>query len=237
MTGLVRKAMLLCVAGLCVAGAAMAGVPSPANSQTPCVLLMDFVNSLNSPSGVNGAVCNIAALRIIVRDANNAPVAGSTVVIDFSTCGTGGLTGAAGNAQLADTQDDPGVTIICGGRTATKTANGLGEVCFTLVGETNVAGTGPTVSYACGRIYADAQLLDTENVYVNRYDINNDVNVDAADGALHLIAQGADVGGDYRTLGDYDCNNAVDAADGSLHLQAQGNALNGVTVYNGTYCP
>src|SRR5215475_10671403 len=105
MTGLVRKATLLCVGGILVAGAAMAGVPSGANSQKPCILLMDFGNSTNGV-GVNAGVCGQPALKVIVRDGNNMVVAGATVVLDFSTCGTGGATGAAGNAQLASTQDD-----------------------------------------------------------------------------------------------------------------------------------
>lgn len=244
MTGLVRKATLLCVAGVLVAGAAMAGVPSPANSQKPCILLMDFGNS-NTGIGVNQGVCGQPALKVIVRDANNAPVAGATVVLDFSICNTGGATGSAGNVQLGSVQDDAGVAIACGGKTATKTANGLGEVCFSLHGTTNInvpGGTpsrnwGPNVKFHCCKIYADAQLLGTVDVALNRYDMDNNGVVDSVDGSFHLQAQGEDLAANYRTFGDYNCDGFVDSGDGSLHLQAQGNALAGVTVYTGTYCP
>ena len=237
MTGLVRKATLLCVAGVLVAGAAMAGVPSPANSQKPCILLMDFGNS-NNGVGANQGVCGQPALKVIVRDANNAPVAGATVVLDFSTCN-------ASDVKLGSAQDDPGVAVACGGKTITKTANGSGEVCFSVIGNTNInvpGGTpsrnwGPNVKFHCCKIYADAQLLGTVDVAINRYDMDANGVVDAGDGSYHLQAQGEDLAANYRTFGDNNCDGFVDAGDGSLHLQAQGNALAGVTVYTGTYCP
>lgn len=237
MTGLVRKATLLCVGGVLLAGAAMAGVPSPANSQAPCIVLMDMDNSTNS-IGVNPGVCGQPALKVIVRDANNNPVAGSAVVVDFSTCNVT-------NVKLADTQADPAVTVACTGKTATKSANGLGEVCFSLIGGTNVnvpGGTptrnwGPNVTYLCAKIFADGVLLATKAVAINRYDMDANGVVDAGDGSYHLQAQGEDLSANYRTFGDYNCDGFVDAGDGSLHLAAQGNALAGVTVYAGTYCP
>jgi hypothetical protein len=205
---------------------------------------MDFGNSTNGV-GVNAGVCGQPALKVIVRDGNNMPVAGATVVLDFSTCGTGGATGSPGNAQIASTQQDPAVTVACGGRTLTKTADGTGSVCFSNIGTTNISvlgGTptrnwGPNVTFLCCKIYADSQLLGTVPVAINRYDMDANGTVDAGDGSYHLQAQGEALGGNYRTFGDYNCDGFVDAGDGSLHLQAQGNALAGVVVYTGTYCP
>ena len=141
MTGLVRKATLLAACGLVVAGAAMAGVPNAANSQKPCVLLMDLSELRTTTSASTRAICNQAALKVIVRDALNNPVAGSDVVLDFSTCGAN-----PGPIMLATTQVDPAVTTACAGRTVLKTTNALGEVCFSTLGATNV--TDPSGAHA-----------------------------------------------------------------------------------------
>jgi hypothetical protein len=244
MTGLVRKATLLCVCGVLLAGAAMAGVPSPANSQSPCILLMDLPNSTNNVGG-NAGVCGQPALLVIVRDAGNAPVAGATVVVDFSACN-------ASDVKLADTQSDPNVTLACAGKTATKTANGAGEVCFSLEGATNIVdlssghaqysgfpvrNIGPSGSFLCAKIYADATLLATVPVMINKYDLDNDGTVVGGDGSYETDAIGANVGGLYATFGDYNCDGAVVGGDGSLHTDAIGNAVFGEAVYAGTYCP
>jgi len=249
MTGLVRKATLLCVAGVLLAGAAMAGVPSGANSQKPCIVLMDLSNSTNNV-GSNPGVCGQPALLVIVRDANNAPVAGATVVLDFSTCN-------ASNVKLASVQADPGAAVACGGKTITKTANGSGVVCFSVIGGTNVSdlssghsyynglpvrNLGPSATFACCKIYADAQLLGTVAVAINKYDLDNDGTVVGGDGGYEIDAIGANVagpggGGGYWTFGDYNCDGSVNGGDGSLHVDAIGNAVGGESVYAGTYCP
>jgi hypothetical protein len=94
----------------------------------------------------------------------------------------------------------------------------------------------------CCKIYASGNLLDTKLVIVNKYDLDNNLTVDAGDGSYHIDAQGADLagpggGGGYWTFGDYNCDGVVDAGDGSLHIDAQGNELAGEVVYTGTYCP
>jgi hypothetical protein len=244
MTGLVRKATLLSACGLMLAGAAMAGIPNAANSQKPCVILMDLPNSPNNV-GVNPGVCGQPALKVIVRDALNNPVANSDVVLDFSTC-------PVGTIQLADTQSDPAVTTVCAGKTVLKTTDALGEVCFSVEGATNVVdpsggypfytgltarNLGPGAGVVCCKIYASGNLLDTKLVIVNKYDLDANTSVNAGDGSYHLDAQGFDLAGNYRTFGDYNCDGAVNAGDGSLHLDAQGNELAGEVVYVGTYCP
>ena len=245
MTGLVRKATLLAACGLVVAGAAMAGIPNAANSQKPCVILADFPNS-NQFGGPNPGICTINALKVIVRDALNNPVANSDVVLDFSTC-------TVGNIKLADTQADPAITTACGGKTVLKTTNALGEVCFSVIGNTNIVNSsagspfytgtpvrnmGPTAGLTCCKIYASGQLLGTQLVIVNKYDLNADTNVNAGDGSFRLDAQGG-AGSDpgYRTFSDYNCDGTLNAGDGALMLDAQGNyGLSGF-VYAGAYCP
>jgi hypothetical protein len=247
MTGLVRKATLLTVCGLTLmAGAAMAGIPAAANSQKPCVILMDLPNSTNNV-GANAGVCGQAALKVIVRDALNNPVANSDVVLDFSTCG-----GSPGPIMLADTQSDPAVTTACAGRTVLKTTNALGEVCFSVEGASNVVdpsggypfytglaarNLGPSAGVVCCKVYASGVLLGTQLAIVNKYDLNADGAVAGTDGSYHLAAQGFQLAGQYRTFPDYNCDGTVSASDASLLLSAQGNALAGEVVYAGTYCP
>jgi hypothetical protein len=247
MTGLVRKATLLSVCGLLiVAGAAVAGVPHAGNSQKPCVILMDLPNSTNNV-GVNAGVCGINALKVIVRDALNNPVANSDVVLDFSTCG-----GNPGPVMLATTQSDPAVTTACAGRTVLKTTNAQGEVCWSAEGASNVVdlssghifynglavrNLGPSAGVVCCKIYASGNLLGTQLVIINKYDLTNDTNCNAGDGSFLLDSQGFFGTGQYRTYGDYNCDNAVNAGDGSLLLDAVGNAGGGEVVYTGAYCP
>ena len=248
MTGLVRKATLLSVCGLMlVAGAALAGVPNAANSQKPCVILMDVPNSTNNV-GVNPGVCGINALKVIVRDALNNPVVNADVVLDFSTCPAGPPI----PVKLADTQSDPAVTTACAGRTILKTSNAQGEVCFSAEGGTNVVdgsgaylfytglpvrNLGPSAGTVCCKVYAGGTLLGTQLVIVNKYDLTADNNCNAGDGSFHNDAQGFFGAGNYRTFVDYNCDNAVNAGDGSLHADAQGNSGAGEAVYGGGYCP
>jgi hypothetical protein len=229
-----------------VAGAAMAGVPHAGNSQKPCVVLMDLSNS-TANVGINAGICGTPALRVIVRDALNNPVANSDVVLDFSSCG-----GSPGPIMLADTQVDPAITTACAGRTVLKTTNAQGEVCFATLGSSNVVdpsgayvfynglaprNLGPNAGVVCCKIYASGNLLGTQLTIVSRYDLNVDGAVSAGDGSFHLAAQGFALLGNYRTFVDYNCDGANNAADGSLLLSAQGNALAGEVVYGGTYCP
>ena len=239
MTGLVRKATLLSACGLLLAGVSMAGIPNAANSQKPCVILMDYPNSPNNV-GVNPGVCSVPALKVIVRDALNNPVNNSDVVLDFSACGA-----VPGPVMLGDTQSDPAVTTACTGRTVLKTSNALGEVCFSVYGNNNTVvnssgiggyplpnrNVGGTAGVVCCKLYASGNLLGTQLVIVNHYDLDANVLVTAGDRAYVLDAEGQA----YRTYPDYDCNGAVNAGDRSLMLDAEGQA--GELVYTGTYCP
>src|SRR5438552_7619129 len=123
MTGLVRRATILCVGGMLAAGAAMAGIPSAANSTIPtCILLADAQSNAN---------CNF----MVIRDANNNPVAGSSITLDFSAC-------AAGDVKICDTQNNQASTVggastqpaaaVCGSKTITVGCDALGQICLAL---------------------------------------------------------------------------------------------------------
>jgi len=64
--------LLVVLAALCTARVTAAGVPSPANSTVPACM----------------ALCPLGDMpfAVVVRDLANNPIAGSNVVLDFSTC-------------------------------------------------------------------------------------------------------------------------------------------------------
>src|SRR6266571_346535 len=114
MTGLVRKATFFCACGLLAASVAMAHVPDPTKCTcTPVagngppvkyvagfvpLYIVGFAGTTPSPKG---------AFRVNVRDANNAPIENSEVIVDFSACG------GPSAIQLCTNQLDPNVTADC----------------------------------------------------------------------------------------------------------------------------
>ncbi len=108
---------------------AAAGVPSAANSQMPSCL----------------ALCPFGDLpfSVIVRDLGNNPVAGSSVVLDFSTCP---------GAYLCRSSGDPNVIVDPTPRTV-RAFTGVGGAVSIAA---HVGGTGPAGSV---RVFADGVLL------------------------------------------------------------------------------
>ena len=237
MTGLVRKATLLCVGGALLAGAAMAGVPNSTNSTisgasmalgTGCITISD-VPSMAS------------CVPLVIRDANNNPVAGASVVLDFSTC-------PSGDVKICSTQSPQGTTIgslgtqsataICGpSYTVTVAADALGQVCVIPNGGTNLAfGHSPAASRpTCCRIYADSQLLTTTVVTVSSYDLNSTGTVTSGDLSVWLLTYFG--GGTYRSKGDYNCTGTVNSGDLAQWLAGFGAASGGAPVGCTSFCP
>lgn len=232
MTGLVRKTTLLCVGALMLAGAAVAGVPTGANSQLPCIILMDYPNSgpgsagnAGTAVGPNSGVCAVGGLQIIVRDGNNQVVPFSEVVIDFSLCSTT-------DVKPGSVQTDAAVTVGCAGRTFTKTADVNGQACFSFEGGSNLNPT-PIAGALCARIFASGQLIaSSRKVIVNRYDLNGSSTVTAGDRSIVLDDEAGGLPNGAED--DYNCDGAVTATDRGLMLDAEGQ---GQAVYAGTYCP
>src|SRR5690349_16839879 len=107
MTGLVRKATLLSVCGLFVAGAAMASVPSATNSTMQTGGLPPGNGKVIHLIGANGATLStVGDYTVTVRDIANNPIQNSSVVLDFTQCGTT-------DAVIASTQLEAGVTLAC----------------------------------------------------------------------------------------------------------------------------
>jgi hypothetical protein len=230
MTGLVRKATLLCVGGLLLAGAAMAGIPSAANSTIPtCILLADAQSNSN---------CNF----MVIRDANNNPVAGSSVTLDFSACITG-------DVKLCDTQFSQATTVggastqpaavVCGSKTITVSADALGQLCVALNGGTNLAnghGPAPGNRPTCCTIYADSKIMGTVVVTVATFDFNTNAAINSADLSTWLSYAGGAFGA-YRSKADYTCDGAVNSGDLSKWLVCAGLGLPAASIGCASFCP
>jgi len=204
MTGLVRKATLLTVAGLVAASASFAGVPSPANSTVPaCLPLVGSSLGVADPAG---------AITITVRDLANNPLVGASVVLDMSN---------AADIAICDDQLDAGALVNCAAKTTRKFTDALGQVSFTVLGGSNGAGNASSLLNA-GRIYANGVLIGSPTV--NAFDLDGAGGVGANDLSAWLA--------DFGTLtaygrADYDCSGGVGANDLSVWLVLFGNLASG----------
>ena len=235
MTGLVRKATMLCVGGLLLAGAAVAGIPSAANSVIPaCIALTDAQSN---------ASCN----AMIIRDANNNPVAGASVTLDFSACPN--VAGPGGQVQICDTQPDQAVVVngvssqpaaaVCGSQTITVSADALGQLCVALRGGTDLAnGHGPTAAArpVCCTIYADSKTMGTVVVTVGTFDFNANDLINSGDLSTWLVYAGGAFG-TYRSKADYTCDGVVNSGDLSRWLVCAGQGLPGSEIGCVSFCP
>jgi len=201
MTGLVRKATLLTVAGLVAASASFAGVPSPANSTVPaCVPLVG--SSL-------GVVDAAGAISITVRDLANNPLNGASVVIDLSGCTDLAICDQAG-------QFDPAALVNCAAKTSRKFTDALGAVTFTVLGGSNGASNATTL-LGGAKIYANGVLIASPTA--SAFDLDGSSGV----GANDLSAWLGDFGsGTPFGRSDYDCSGGIGANDLSIWLVAFG---------------
>lgn len=178
------------VAALLLSPSAPAAVPSAANSTLPtCVVA--------SPDGT-------FLSTVIVRDLAGNPVSGSTVVLDFSTCGV----------FLPCTFPCVGCTAHLPTQTIRKAADVAGVASFDL----RMGGACPNERVA---ISADGVLLGT--AAYSTLDQNGDLSVTGAD---LLGIQNAMVSGDLSA--DLDCSGTVDVADLAVAQAHLGVTCNGV---------
>ena len=108
MTGMVRKALTIAAGLAVVASAASAGVPDPRFSTTDPVVVGDLVG-----------VAIGGGYDVVVRDVNNAPLAGRTVTLDFS----------ATPMRVCNVQN-AGTTFNCLAKTLSRVTNVSGAVNF-----------------------------------------------------------------------------------------------------------
>ncbi|HEY2954191.1 MAG TPA: hypothetical protein VGK89_02940 [Candidatus Eisenbacteria bacterium] len=151
-----RQVILFCACGLLSAGVARAGFFDPANCECTNrgpASLGSFCQTANVyVTGNTGGVADpVGEFCVTVRDFNNAPIANSSVVIDFSQC----------DLQLCANQLDPGVIVDCALQTVGKLTDVNGEACFRVQGKSRPSGSlgcGGAAAY-CVRVFADGQFL------------------------------------------------------------------------------
>jgi hypothetical protein len=108
MTGMVRKALTIAAGLAVVASVASAGVPDPRFSTSDLIVVGDL-----SGNPIGGG------FDVVVRDVNNAPLAGRTVSLDFS----------ATPMRVCNVQN-AGTTFNCTAKTISRVTNASGAVNF-----------------------------------------------------------------------------------------------------------
>jgi len=226
MTGLVRKATLLSVCGLLAAGAAFASVPSASNSSEGGIIRL---------VGRNGTTVDPAGnYQVTVRDLANNVIQNSSVVLDFSACGSF-------DTHLSNSQIHPGVTLDCPTKSVRGLTDASGVIVFRVQGAAQNAGAAAGNLTPCARVFADGVLIKdiattggTGNVKVAAYDENGTGGVSLLDSSAWLgdyFASGAP----YYVRSDFDGSGALSLLDLS-NLLAVYFAAGSFTSATG-YCP
>jgi hypothetical protein len=192
--------LLLAVTTPLAAPAALAGLPSAGNDTAPaCISLV----------GSNGAVPATAwgQFTVVIRDLANNPVAGASVVVDFSSCF---------DIAICADQMDPNATVNCAAKTVRKFTGVDGSVRFTILGSSNGSGSAPTLLNG-GRIFSNGQLVQSPTV--STFDLDGSSGVGANDLSVWLTDFGT---GQPYGRSDYDCSGGIGANDLSFWLTAFG---------------
>ena len=187
------SAAVLTVVLLAGSPPAMAGVPSGATSQLPSCL----------------ALCPFGDLpfSVVVRDPANDPIAGSSVVLDFSACP---------GAWLCRSSGDPNVVVDLTSRTVRAFSSASGAVSIAA----HVGGTGPAGSV---RVYADGVLL--RSYALASPDQDGDgfvVSIIGQDDPIFAAKLGS---ADHTA--DFDCSGLVDIDDEQIFFFHHSQACDG----------
>jgi hypothetical protein len=183
-----RSTLLAATLALISASSAQSAVPSPTNSShDPC-----FV------------VCPLGDLtyHVTVRDLANNPIAGSSVVLDYSQCGF-----------VHCANPGPGIVANDAAKTMTSLSNAAGIASFPL----KMGGCCPAV-----KIFADGVLLAT--VSMASPDMDASLLVNGTDNSI-LTAL---MSGPYNACGDLDCSGTVGANDLGILIAHNGHGCSGV---------
>jgi len=156
MTGLVRKATLFTACGLLAAASAFAAVPSPANCQVPCAIVLVGHNVGATAADPYGQ------FTVVVKDATNSPLNGATVTVDFSSCCPG--------IKLSNTQLGVGVSHVANSAVVTGLTDVTGTVTFRVEGGAAGGASFLTGAVGCASISAQVPLQVTPTVLTNGID-------------------------------------------------------------------
>ncbi len=223
MTSLLRNLAILASGGLLASTSAMASVPSAANSDVPCgIVLVGTFAGVPDPRG---------EFTIIVRDQANNPIPNARVEIVLCDCrGSGGEQ----DIRLCSHQPDPDVTGIlcetqCPGGLLTASTDGAGQITLTVTGGANNLGSGePAAPFKCASVYVEGVNLGAMNVGV--FDQNGAGGVNPADMSVWLSDS---FSLELEGRSDFNCTNSVNPADLSILIAASlsGNSLSSCSSY------
>jgi hypothetical protein len=93
-------------------------VPSPANSSVPDVIVGSW-NGLSANTSPTQCAPPFPGFEVVVRDFNNQPIAGSTVMIRF-----------AGSGVRPHAVQNPGITVFCATGDLSRVTNAVGSARF-----------------------------------------------------------------------------------------------------------
>lgn len=198
---LVRSATLFCAMGLLVASAVHAGVPysalsdQPGNFGVPAVVKVVGHGSTPDPAG---------NVTYIIRDASNAIVPSSVILLNFTACTDVRLCG-----QNIVT---PGIFVNCPAHIVTATSNSTGGVTFAICGTGTGPGPAVLVPTKCVTVTADGKPMNDLVAATADYD---GLTVPGGVNSLDLGFTGSDVNasGTKRARSDFDANGAVNSLD------------------------
>lgn len=174
--------------------------------------------------GVAGGVADpLTTKTITIRDALNQPVAGATVVLDFSACVNGG------DIHLCADQPDPGVTLDCALHQISVVTDVHGNATFRVVGFALNPGGGvfgaPAPGFGAGGVTVRAPDGVLGTLIVSAFDQDGQLGANTTDLARFLNDDFSfNVGNSVATergRSDYNADGKVNVVDLSFFIRAR----------------
>jgi len=198
-----------------------AGVLSPAAASVPATgVIPKVIRLVGASSGVLST--SVGDFTVTVNDNANNPIQGSSVILDFTNCGTS-------DVRFASGQLEAGLTTDCPTKSVRGLTNASGQITFKIMGNSqNPTGGAAGLAVPCLRIFADGVLLDPHHVgtfagvkavIVAPYDETGSAGFTALDLSA-FIGDLFHVPATYYARSDFDGNGAVTALDLSNQVGA-----------------
>jgi hypothetical protein len=196
-----------------VAGASLT-VPSADNSTVDKV-----IHLVGASSGILST--SVGDFTVIVRDLAGQPIANSSVVLDFSLCGTS-------DVRIASSQLQSGVSMNCAAKDVLGVCDGAGRFTFKVMGNSQNSGGASGLAVPCMRVYADGVLLDSHQtgvfagnraVIVAPYDETGSGGFDALDLAA-FVGDLFHAPATYYARSDFDGSGSITPLDLSMQVGA-----------------
>jgi len=172
--------------------------PCCSNSTIPACIAIMGRNSAGVPDPLSEAT-------VTVRDLANQPVAGASIVIDFSACT---------ELRLCSDPHDPGVTVNCAARTVQSLTDAAGVARFRVTGWSVATPGSPGSPYHSAKIFADGVLLGSPSVQLYDLDRNGLGAPDLSNWLADFFS------GNNAARDDYDCSGSLGPPDLSAWLKA-----------------